>query len=75
MEERDFGWALRELKCGCRVARQGWNGKDMFLYHVPADKYPAQSKAIKGTFVADMVPCNCSVICIRAYEYPDSRRD
>jgi hypothetical protein len=56
MEERDFGWALRELRCGCRVARQGWNGKGMFLYHVPADIYPAQSACIKGAFLDDMVP-------------------
>lgn len=31
MEERDFGWALRELRAGCKVARQGWNGKQMWL--------------------------------------------
>lgn len=28
----DFGWALRQLKDGKRVARQGWNGKGMFLF-------------------------------------------
>lgn len=27
-----FGEALRNLKAGKRVARQGWNGKGMFLY-------------------------------------------
>jgi hypothetical protein len=27
----DFGRALRELKCGRRVAREGWNGKGIFI--------------------------------------------
>lgn len=26
-----FGWALRQLREGCRVLRRGWNGKDMYL--------------------------------------------
>lgn len=26
-----FEFALRELKCGAKVARQGWNGKGMWL--------------------------------------------
>jgi hypothetical protein len=32
METRDFGWALKQLKQGFKVAREGWNGKGMFLY-------------------------------------------
>ena len=31
MEERDFGWALRQLKNGAKVAREGWNGKGIFI--------------------------------------------
>lgn len=27
----DFGQALLELKDGVRVAREGWNGKDMYV--------------------------------------------
>lgn len=34
-----FGIALELLKNGCKVAREGWNGKGMFLYHVPAASY------------------------------------
>lgn len=34
-----FGAALELLKLGCKVARSGWNGKGMFLYHVPAASY------------------------------------
>lgn len=43
MEERDFGWALRLLKQGKRVAREGWNGKGMWLALSPgARKLPSE---------------------------------
>lgn len=32
----DFGDAIRALKKGKRVARKGWNGKNMFLFLLPA---------------------------------------
>ena len=35
----DFGSAIMNMKEGHKVARKGWNGKGMFLYHVPAAKY------------------------------------
>jgi hypothetical protein len=31
METRDFGWAIRLLKDGRALTRQGWNGKGMYL--------------------------------------------
>jgi len=34
-EVQDFGWALRQLKAGKKVARKGWNGKDMWLSFSP----------------------------------------
>ena len=37
----DFGAAIQWLKAGAKVARIGWNGKGMFLYYVPANRYPA----------------------------------
>lgn len=30
-EVQDFGWAIRQLKDNKKVARQGWNGKGMWL--------------------------------------------
>lgn len=36
-----IGHALKILKCGGRVCRLGWNGRDMWLDLVPADKYTA----------------------------------
>lgn len=38
METLNFGLALEALKQGKRVARQGWNGKGMFLVMRPADE-------------------------------------
>lgn len=43
-----FGHAIAALKEGKKVARSGWNGKGMFLYHVPANSYPAQTDAAKA---------------------------
>lgn len=36
-----FGHAIVALKDGKKVARAGWNGKGMFLYHVHANNSPA----------------------------------
>ncbi|WP_454917264.1 DUF2829 domain-containing protein [Xanthobacter sediminis] len=41
-----FGDALAALKSGKRVARDGWNGKGMFLFLVPGSTF-----TIKGTEV------------------------
>jgi len=51
----NFGEALEEVKQGCKIARSGWNGKNMFLYYVPANEYPAITEIAKETF-GDMVP-------------------
>lgn len=36
MENLNFGDAIKALKEGKRVARNGWNGKGMFLWLKPA---------------------------------------
>lgn len=54
-----FGHAVELLKAGHRVARSGWNGKGMFLYYVPENKYPASRNehgTMVGVFENDMVP-------------------
>jgi hypothetical protein len=33
--DMNFGEAIEKLKAGRKVARKGWNGKDMFLILVP----------------------------------------
>lgn len=35
-ENMDFGSAIRCLKHGLKVAREGWNGKQMYLWLLPA---------------------------------------
>lgn len=35
MNQMDFGMALSLLRNGERVAREGWNGRDMFIFLVP----------------------------------------
>lgn len=39
----DFGVAIRHLKNGKRVAREGWNGKGMFLFLLPAGTVPVKA--------------------------------
>lgn len=36
---KDFGWAIRQLKKGHKVARAGWNGKRMWLRYVNERNY------------------------------------
>lgn len=40
----DFGDAVRTLKLGRKVARSGWNGKDMFLFPVPDSRSATAGK-------------------------------
>jgi hypothetical protein len=35
----DFSEALHHIKTGQRIARVGWNGKGMFLFHLPNWNY------------------------------------
>lgn len=58
-DEFDFGTALHLMELGGRVQREGWNGKGMFVYIVPAASYPAQRNAkgvLVGDYPDDMVP-------------------
>ena len=51
----NFGEAFFELKKGLRVCREDWNGKDMFIYYVPANSYPAHTGVAKEYF-GEIVP-------------------
>lgn len=44
-ETFDFGEAIAIMKDGGKVARKGWNGKDQFVYYVPANKYKVCTEA------------------------------
>ena len=41
----NFGEALEEIKKGAKVSRDGWNGKGMFVFLVPAGRFSACTKA------------------------------
>lgn len=48
-----FDEALIAVKRGKRITRQGWNGKKMFVFHVPARDVPATDyPALDGVFPA-----------------------
>ena len=46
----DFGWALRQIKSGQRVAREGWNGKGMFLFLVPGSRFVVNRPPLLGIY-------------------------
>ena len=59
MEQLNFGQALVAMKAGRRVARNGWNGRGMFVYYVPPASYPVQTGAATEHFgEGTMVPYN-----------------
>lgn len=63
----DFGFAIKALKAGSRVARTGWNGRGMWLAYspgtpnLPAEKFWATANrdyaAGRPTGTADVLPC------------------
>lgn len=46
----DFGQALAALKAGKKVARQGWNGKNMFLFLVPGSRFTVNRPPLLGIY-------------------------
>lgn len=46
----DFGEAVRRLKAGKLVAREGWNGKGMFLLLVPGSTFNVSRAPMLGIF-------------------------
>lgn len=46
----NFGQALATLKTGGKVARQGWNGKGMFLFLVPGSTFTVNRAPLLGIY-------------------------
>lgn len=64
-----FGHAIKALKMGERVSRNGWNGKNMFLYYVEENKYPVErnaKSAVAGHFPNNMVPYRAYIAMLTA---------
>ena len=45
-----FERALAELKLGQKVAREGWNGKGMFLFLVPGSTFQVNRPPLLGIY-------------------------
>ena len=69
-----FGQALESLKEGKRVAREGWNGKGMFLYLTPGssvtkardnalDEIISRNGSCKINGHIDMKAADDSIVC------------
>lgn len=52
----NFSEALIKLKEGKALTRAGWNGKNLFIYFVKANHYPAQTELAKNYFEGRLVP-------------------
>jgi hypothetical protein len=64
IQNQNFGQAIEALKQGKRVAREGWNGKGMFIFERPADELPLkmvvqQVKSLPQS-VKDFFHLNCN---------------
>ena len=46
----NFGEAIEQLKKGSAIARQGWNGKGMFLFLVPGSTFVVSRPPLLGIY-------------------------
>ncbi len=63
MGSQDYGWALDRIKDGRKVAREGWNGKEMYIRLRPGKPEaipPLQPYIEMMTVQGSLVPWLCS---------------
>jgi len=46
----NFGQAIEAMKSGNKVARDGWNGKGMFLFLVPGSNFRVDRAPLLGIY-------------------------
>lgn len=46
----NFGQAIEAMKSGKKVAREGWNGKGMFLFLVPGSVFKVNRAPLLGIY-------------------------
>lgn len=46
----DIGWAVQAMREGGRVKREGWNGKNMFLFLVPGSTFKVNRPPLLGIY-------------------------
>ncbi len=49
-KKHDIGWAVDVMRRGCRVQREGWNGKGMFLFLVPGSRFTVNRAPLLGIY-------------------------
>lgn len=52
-QNMSFGHAIEMAKDGCKIARKGWNGKNMFVVYMPPLQLPPHSTNEPGPKVND----------------------
>lgn len=61
----DFPAAIHALKSGDRVARDGWNGKGMFLFLVPGSIFTVSRPPLLGIYAEGTTINYCPHIDMR----------
>jgi hypothetical protein len=51
-----FGFAIEAMRAGLKLAREGWNGKGMFVFYVPPGRNQPTTMAAREFFGGGMVP-------------------
>jgi hypothetical protein len=54
----DFGVALKLLKSGYRVYRNGWNGKGAFVCYMPGETGPLTKKSAEASGIEEATVVN-----------------
>jgi len=75
----EIGEAMHKLKLGVRVARQGWNGKDMWLLHASGGTFSTDGQPVGAmlphvvmkTAGGDYVPWLCSQTDLLATDWEE----
>ena len=60
----DFGKAIEALKAGKKVAREGWNGKGMFLFLVPGSTFQVNRPPLLGIYIQKALQLTTVLILI-----------
>jgi Protein of unknown function (DUF2829) len=63
----DFGQALEQLKTGKKVARNGWNGKGMFIYLVGGSFVPFEGLRNEAAKHLSQTNTPYDDVCINAH--------
>lgn len=71
MEEHGIGWAVKKLHGGFRVARSGWNGKNMWLELQAPDAHSKMTEpyVYMKTAQDGLIPWLCSQADLLAFDW------